>query len=181
MAGYQQQIISVGNRRVIRVFPTLAAAAISGTTGDVLINSAEIPNAVLTSGGCSVLRTVYVVDYDDIQTSEDHTIIFHQTNAADFGTLDATAEIDDADLKLNKVLGFKQYDADQASTLAIVDKAKINELENSSGGFNLLPPIFLQAEENSTSVYFSVIQKVASGATPDWDTGDLEFIFHIEY
>ena len=34
-------------RTVIRVFPTLAAAAVSGTTGDVLINSAEIPNAVL--------------------------------------------------------------------------------------------------------------------------------------
>ena len=39
----------------------------------------------------------------------------------------------------------------------------------------------LQAEENATSVYFSVIQVTTSSATPDWDTGDLEFIFHIEY
>ena len=176
----QEATNKIAQRRVVRVFPTLAAAAISGTTGDVLINNAEIPNAVLTPGGCSKLITTVLVDYDDVQTEEDHIVIFHQTNSAIFGTLDDTADISDANLKLNKVLGFKVLDNSSGETVAHIDNAKINELEGASANIRHLP-LFLQAEENSTSIYFSVIQQAASGATPDWDTGDLEFIFHIEY
>ena len=146
----------------------------------MLINSAEIPNAVLKKGGCSKLFTAYMVDYDDIQTEEDFIVIFHQDNAADFGDLDATAGITDANLKLNKVLGFKHYDNSAGETGAHIDNAKMNELDGAVNT-SLASNIFLQAESDSTSIYFSVIQSVSSGATPDWDTGDLEFIFHIEY
>ena len=57
----------------------------------------------------------------------------------------------------------------------------MNELQNASGTYYVTKEMMLQAESDSTSVYFSVIQKTTSGATPDWDTGDLEFVFDIEY
>ena len=177
----QEATNSIAQRKVIRVSPTLAASAISGTAGDVLISGAEIPNAVLTNGGCSILKTAWVIDYDDVQTDEDFIVIFHQDNAADFGTPDATANISDANLKLNKLLGFKEWDNDLSETGGLIDNAKMIELQNASGTYYVTKEMMLQAESDSTSVYFSVIQKTTSGATPDWDTGDLEFVFDIEY
>jgi len=178
----QEATNQVAQRRVIRVFPTLAEAAVSDTVGDVLVASAEIPNAVLRPGGCSSLINVWLMDYEDVQSDEDHYVIFHQHNAAVFGALDATADISVDDLKADKILGVKLYDSNVNETLAFIDNVKLNELQGINANVAKVPlPIFLQAEENSTSVYFTVIQKAVSGNTPDWDTGDLEFIFHIEY
>ena len=171
----------ISQRAVIRVNATLAAAAISGTAGDVLINRQEIPNAVLNPGGCSGLTATYLVDYDDVTTDEDFVVIFHQVSAADFGTADATANISDANIKLSKLLGLQNWDNSSSSTVQNIDNARFLQLEPSSGGPGSVPSLLLQAEEGSTSVYFSVIQTATSGATPDWDTGDLEFVFHIEY
>ena len=176
---------AIAQRRTIRVFPTLADDAISGNQGDVLINRAEIPNAVLQPGGCSVLLNSYIVDYEDVGTDEDFFVIFHSVSAADFGTLDATADISVADLKANKILGLKRWDKSSGGVGAFIDNARINELDSMTGNIGsasaVNKPIFLQAEENSTSVYFSVVQNNTTTATPDWDTGDLEFIFHIDY
>ena len=175
---------AIAQRRVIRVFPTLADAAISDHAGDVLINRAEIPNAILQPGGCSTLLNSYVVDYDSV-AAEDFWVIFHSVSQADFGVLDATANISVADLKLSKILGVKHWNKAGGGTGAFIDNAMITQLEDMTGNIGSMTgvnkPIFLQAEENSTSVYFSVVSNVAAGGTPDWDTGDLEFIFHIDY
>ncbi len=168
------------NRKVIRVFPDLQAGAFSGTAGDVLCTNVEIPNAVIGSGGCSRLENTYTIDYKDIQSQEDFWVIFHQHNAAVFGSVDATADISVADLKSNKVLGMKLWDNDAAETSTHVDNAVITELIGATSSSEQAMPIYLQAEDTSTSVYFSVIMK-ASTTGIDWDTGDLEFIFHIQY
>ena len=178
----QEAANQTAHRRVIRVYPTLAAAAISGDAGDVLFNGTEIPNAVLAPGGCAILANAYVVDYDDLLASDDFIILFHQVNEADWGTPDATANISAANIKLNKFLGFKFWDNSAGpDTDAHIDNAHIVQLEGASQSTQQPMPLYLQAEEDSTSVYFSAIQAVTSSATPDWDTGDLEFIFHIDY
>ena len=51
---------SLSNYRFIRVTTTLDTSAYS--TGDVLFNSVEIPEAVLGNAGCSKLLNMYVVN-----------------------------------------------------------------------------------------------------------------------
>ena len=148
-------------RRVIRVSPTLQAAATE--TGDVAWNGTEIPNAVLVPGGCSKLVRMQVAMYDD--TTCDLDIIFTQ-NTATIGTVDAVISISDADLKTAKLLGIIVLDA----SVTAVDL--INGLTSYDAPTN---GIFLQASKNSTSVYFSGIDRTGA------DLDDLEFIFHIEY
>ena len=178
----QEATNKLAQRKVIRVSPTLAAAATGDTAGDVLVNLAEIPNAVLTPGGCSALWNCNVMDYTDLQgTSYDMLILFHQHNAANFGSLDASASISDANLKLNKILGGMTLDRSAGDTEDLIDSAILNECENLNSTTTGPRPVYLQAEEGSNSVYFSVIQLSVASATPDWDTGDLEFIFHIDY
>ena len=62
----QEATNQIAQKRVIRVSPTLAASAISGTAGDVLVNPTEIPNAVLRPGGAGLLVNAYVVDYTEL-------------------------------------------------------------------------------------------------------------------
>jgi len=177
----QEATNSIAQRRVIRVFPELAATAVSGHAQDVMCTNVEIPNAVIRPGGCSNLLNVYHMDYEDIQSEEDFYVIFHQDNPAAWGTLDATANISADNLKLSKVLGWRNMDNSAGETASAIDNAHLIELQGANGVNEQPLPIFLQAEEDSTSVYFTVIAKDTSGATPDWDTGDWEFIFHIEY
>ena len=148
-------------RRVIRVSPTLQAAATDAH--DVAWNGTEIPNAVLVPGGCSKLVRMQVAMYDD--TTCDLDIIFTQ-NTATIGTVDAAISISDADLKTAKLLGIIVLD-ESATSVDLVNG--LTSYDAPTNG------ILLQASEDSTSVYFSGIDRTGA------DLDDLEFIFHIEY
>ena len=148
-------------RRVIRVSPTLQAEATDAH--DVAWNGTEIPNAVLVPGGCSKLVRMQVAMYDD--TTCDLDIIFTQ-NTATIGTVDAAISISDADLKTAKLLGIIVLD-ESATSVDLVNG--LTSYDAPTNG------ILLQASEDSTSVYFSGIDRTGA------DLDDLEFIFHIEY
>ena len=148
-------------RRVIRVSPTLQAAATDAH--DVAWNGTEIPNAVLRPGSCSKLVRMQVANYDD--TTCDLDIIFTQ-NTATIGTVDSAISIDDADLKIAKLLGIIVLD-ESATSVDLVNG--LTSYDAPTNG------ILLQASEGSTSVYFSGIDRTGA------DLDDLEFIFHIEY
>ena len=148
-------------RRVIRVSPALQAAATDAH--DVAWNGTEIPNAVLVPGGCSKLVRMQVAMYDD--TTCDLDIIFTQ-NTATIGTVDSAISISDADLKTAKLLGIIVLD-ESATSVDLVNG--LTSYDAPTNG------ILLQASEDSTSVYFSGIDRTGA------DLDDLEFIFHIEY
>jgi hypothetical protein len=160
----------------IRVSPTLI---ISGETGvdDAAIANTEIPNAVIRKGGASKLVGVTVIDYENHQ--KDFDLFLMSKNNTALGPIDAAANISDANLKLNKVLaGFdvdwSQYKVGIASIASIHRLGYMSVGEDQQGVF----PVMLQAESDSTSIYFSILQRNAV----TWVAADsLEFIFHIEY
>ena len=167
--------ISTGKRRIIRVTPTLDTSAYS--TGDVLFNYTEIPNAVREDGGCSKLINVTILNTDDAM--EDMELLFHQVSGINIGTVNSSPDISDANAKLLKVCSVFCLDASGGETFDMGGAQVSNnqaESDNSNQSHYQLP-IFLQAEPGSTSVYFSAMV----GATETYLATDLTFIFHIEY
>lgn len=159
---------------VIRVTPTLETSEYAA--GDVLFNSVAIPNAVIGNGGCCKLVAAFL--RQDPTTNVPMDIIFTE-NSATFGTVNATANIADADIKAANVLGYISCEAADDTT-NFIDNSEIKRLydnrsdaDHRSPGFD---PILLQAASDSTSVYFAVL----GGATVTFGADDLEFIFHIE-
>tara|TARA_R100001463_G_C3422399_1_gene210426 strand:+ start:45 stop:563 length:519 start_codon:yes stop_codon:yes gene_type:complete len=171
----QDGIIRGTNRKIIRVIPTLDTSAYG--VGDVLFNSAAIPNAVLTEGGCSKLVAAYV--HSSNTSNLEFEIIFTE-NAATFGTVNNTADISDGDLRTAGVLGYWGCESSDATT-QFIDGSEIKRIyHNRSNGGSTEPqadPILLQSASNSTSVYFAVL----SGGSITYAADDLQFIFHIEY
>ena len=160
--------------QVIRVSPTLETSEYE--SGDVLFNSVAIPNAVLGNGGCSKLVAAFL--RQDPSTNNEMEIIFTE-NSATFGTVNATANISDADIKAANVLGYFACESADDTT-NFIDNSEIKRIHDnrsnaseSSPGFS---PILLQAASDSTSVYFAAI----GSATITYGADDLEFIFHIE-
>ena len=159
---------------IIRVTPTLSTSP-AYTSGDVLFNGTEIPNAVLGKGGCSKLLQVSVIDKSD-QTF-DNWFIFSE-NTITLGTINASANISDADFITAKVTGAAKQDADQQGTGSLVDNLKLLQCLPSTGSSENANPVqVLQAASDSTSVYVSAI---VSNGTPTFAADDLELILHIE-
>ena len=164
-------------RRIIRVTPTLSTDAYA--QGDVLFTATEIPNAVSERGGCSKLVAVYVIDQSDI-TDSDITLVFSESNEA-LGTINATANISDADLELLKITGMAFCDADAASSGQYTfDTARVHQVLPLSGtSEDSFPVQLLQAESNSTSAYVQGV--LTSATTPTYAADDIDLVFHIEY
>lgn len=168
--------ISTGRRKVIRVIPTIETAEY--VSGDVIFNSVAIPNAVKESGGCSKLIAAYMVS-----NSTDNLLfeMIFTENAATFGTVNATANISDADIRTAKVLSSWACESvdDTTEHLDACEIKRIFDTRSTNG--NTVPsvdPTLLQAAEGSTDVYFAVL----GGSTITYaGDNDLEFIFHIEY
>ena len=165
-------------RTQIVVTPTLTTSAIGA--GDVLTNSKEIPNAVLVPGGCSLLRGITLVDYDD--DAIDLTLVFTQ-NSATMGTVNAVPDITAAGIVTANVLSavtldrsdVDQVDIGNARVAMFTEAAGGGSTDDTSTGSGFIP-VFLQAASKSTSVYFSIIT-----AANTWGASDLEFHFNIEY
>ena len=160
--------------KIIRVTPTLSTDAYA--QGDVLFVGTEIPDAVIGLGGCSKLVGGYVFDKSD--GSDDITFVFTQGNTA-LGTINASANISDADLLANNICGITKVDNDQAATNAWIDNSKIHQmLPGSSVSENTQDLLLLQAADDSTSVFIQGI--LVSSTTPTFADGDLQIILHLE-
>ena len=167
---------SISRYTVIRVIPTLSTDAY--TSNDVLFTTTEIPNAVLGNGGASKLLGVTLLNTDD--AANDIDLVFMKVDK-DLGTINEA--VGSGSLWTNalataaKVLGIMQIDhsdndVDLVNNLAW-SSFKSGPSEANSGN-NL--PMLLQAESDSTSVYFAGVSR--GGPTTPAD--GYEFIFHIE-
>ena len=161
---------------IIRVTPTLSTDAYGDS--EVLFNPTEIPNAVASRGGVSLLQAMFVLDSKDV-ASIDIRFIFTEKNTTDLGTINATANISAANLKANKVIGTTNLDASEAGTGNNIDNAKIHQVLNASGPSEAgAPMILLSADGGQTSCYVSAF---IEAGTPTYDADSLELIFHIKY
>ena len=165
---------NLSNYDIIRVTPTLDTSAYAG--GDVAFTATEIPNAVFGNGGCSKLVNAYIMDQD--RDTYDLDLIFTQKNTA-IGTINATADISDANMGAIGLCGFCRFKSDVAF-LGGIDQVRIirwsetvADSERTSAG-----PIFLQAESDSTSVYVSGL--ISSGTPTFAAADDIDLILHIE-
>ena len=140
--------------RIIRVTPTLVPGDPTAYgAADVLVNPTEIPKAVNTRGGCSELVGISILDQAD--QGVDMDIIFMQV-AKDLGTENAVVDISDDNAQAAKFIGSVKVDFSQGLVSLVDSKfcsVKSYRSETASNPF----PMLLQAEANSTSVYFGVI------------------------
>ena len=164
---------SISKYSVIRVTPTLDTSAYGDN--EVLFNATEIPNAVLGNGGCSKLISVSIVSQNT--TMVDMDIVFMQVTK-NLGTINAAVDISDANLEAAKMLGYVSLDGSN-SGISLVNGILYTTAAGAEGTTQLDRsfPILLQAESNSTSIYFSAILR---DQTPTYAADDLDFVFHIE-
>tara|TARA_Y100001937_G_scaffold60452_1_gene82800 strand:- start:1826 stop:2335 length:510 start_codon:yes stop_codon:yes gene_type:complete len=160
--------------KIIRVTPTLDTNAYA--QGDVLFTATEIPNAVIGLGGCSKLVGAYMFDKSD--NTDDILFIFTEGNTA-LGTINATADISDANLLANNICGISKIDSDQAGTGGIIDNSRIHQMFPASRTEeNTQDLMLLQAANDSTSVFVQGI--LTSATTPTYADGDIQLILHLE-
>ena len=157
--------------KIVRVTPTLSTDAYAG--GDVLFNSVAIPNAVSNRGGVSKLTGMFILNQN--VTVIDATFLFSE-NSLTLGTINATANISDADIEAGNIIGKVNLDGDQSGT-AHLDNAKLYNAAYNAAVEHSVPQL-LQAAAGSTSVYVAGI--ITSG-TPTLAADDIDLIFHIEY
>ena len=167
---------SASDYAIIRVTPTLSTDVYAQL--DVLFNPTEIPNAVRGDNGCSKLVAMYLVDYADIGTS-DINFVFTESGGTNFGTINATAGISDADLKALGICGGGFLDADAGGTSTLIDNSRVHSVMTYPGTGESYPFGFLQAASGSTSVYVTGL--LSSATTPTYAADSLELIFHIQY
>jgi hypothetical protein len=154
-----------------------------------MFNATEIPNATLRKGGCSRLEGLTIIDKDNEQVDMEIIFMQVQTNFSVDGSGDgqiAAPNITDANLQAAKVLGSFTVDwtdlhvtfSQNSGDATIFSGTQFKNIGNVSDSQPL--PIFLQAADDSTSVYFTAI--VADTNNADFDAvDDLEFVFRIEY
>ena len=163
--------------KVIRVTPTIQAAAYDA--GDVLFLTTEIPNAVPVKGGTSRLVGINVLDQAD--QGKDIDIIFMQVSTNLISSLSPGSSggvaISDADALTAKILGNTNINfSDNFFDLINLRMTTAGGSDNNQYDSPL--PILLQAEDDSTSVYFAAKAREAYTAAA---IDDLTFTFHIEY
>ena len=180
--GISESVIS-GNKRsgtIVRVKPTLLTAQTDDD--DVMFNATEIPNAVRTQGGLSKLRGITVLDNN--QRSAAMNIFFMQVQT-NFGTQGSNPNITDANLSTAKVIGAIDWAHTDGQCVISQDSGSASistSMGQSDNSTWRSLPMLLQAENNSTSVYFTATLNMADNSNKTYPAVDtLEFIFHIEY
>ena len=166
----------IAQRKVIRVTPTLSTDAY--TAQDVLIMSTEIPNAVLSPGGCSLLQSISILNHKN--TAIDMHVVFQQTNVDPSSAINEPVANSSTWTKAlsssANVLGWVEVDWSDGLTDLINNQ--LFQIEAMTDLSNPSPLMYLQADKGSTSAYFWAIDKTG-GIT--FAADDLDFIFHIEY
>ena len=158
--------------KIIRVTPTVDTSAYAA--GDVMFTATEIPNAVIGLGGCSKIIRCYIMDQD--RDTYDCQLIFTQKNTA-LGTINATANISDADMEAIGICGAYLFQTD-AAQVGLIDQTKIISAQELSGAGESVEPILIQAENDSTSVYVSGI--ITDGTPTFAAADDIDIIIHLE-
>ena len=167
----------------IRVTPTVRTSAYANN--DVLFNPVEIPNAVATRGGVSILRSFSIIDLsantlDSGSTgAHDFELFFHSTGGIDLGTINAQPDITDANWVNLNLLGWRKVSsADWVSNNSSSDSAS-HLYTNTSTDNDPAQPMLLKANDSSTSVFVSAIN--GNDAIIYGDSKDLRLIIHVEY
>ena len=162
-------------KTIIRVSPTLDTNAYA--QNDVLFVATEIPNAVIEKGGCSKLVAMYIIDKSN--TDSDIDFYFSEGNTA-LGTINATANITDANLVNNNICGVARLDANQASVGGALDNARIFQVMPLTGtSEDSNATMLLQSASDKKSVFVQAI--LTSATTPTYADGDIQLILHLEY
>ena len=166
---------TTNNFSVIRVTPTLDTGAYADN--DVFFNPTAIPNAVIGNGGCSKLLGISILNEDDAE--HDFDIIFMQKSTDLANALNVAvgtgSKWTNALAKAAGVLGWLKIDWSYGTTDLVNNLVYTHPMY---GGNSLFPlPMLLQAEDDSTSVYFAAISR---SGTPTTAADDYEFIFHLE-
>ena len=169
-----QEAVNQHLGKVIHVTPGVLA----GTThaGDVMFDGvAEIENAVSQKGGTSRLVAISITDFD--VENHDFDIVFHSVGGYVLGSQGAAVTISDANLKKLHVLGTVRIDWSDY-TIPMATNAGIITLGQGSTSTEVPLPILLQANSDSTSVYFQCVAREEAAWAA---TSNLKFTFHIEY
>ena len=166
--------ISTGKYKIIRVTPTLNDG-VAYAAGDVAFTATEISNAVRGDGGCSKIVNCFIMDQD--RDTYDLNLLFTEKNTA-IGTINATANISDADMEAIGLCGMNLFASDAAAN-GHIDQVRIMKQQSLSGAAESVEPMLIQAAEGSTSVYVSGI---ISDGTPTFAAADdIDIILHIQY
>ena len=164
------------SKRVIRVSPTLDTSTYANN--DVFFNATEIPHAASFKGGCSKLVGLSILNEDDV--AHDFDIIFMQTSQ-DLGTINdvvgSNSKWTNALAKSAGVLGIIRVDWSDNNT-DLINNLVFTARTGDAGGNGEGLPMLLQADIDSTSVYFAGVSR---DGTPTTAADDYEFIFHIEH
>ena len=161
------------NFEIIRVTPTLDNGN-AYSAGDVAFTATEIPNAVKGKGGCAKIVNCFIMDQD--RDTYDLNLVFTEKNTA-LGTINATANISDADMEAIGFCAMNLFQSDSASS-GHIDQVRIMKNHSLSGGNESVEPMLIQAEAGSTSVYVSGI--ITDGTPTFAAADDIDIILHIE-
>jgi hypothetical protein len=167
--------VGINKAALVRVTPVLIAGVTDD--GDVAFNATEIPKAVRTKGGTSMLTSITIIDKDG--EAHDLDLIFMQVQT-NIGVQGSPPAINDANLQAAKVIGAVNLDWSDVDVSVTQDSgsASIASFAQFSGNNQGFSPLIVQSEENSTSIYFTAIAKegIAWAATDD-----VEFVFGFKY
>ena len=159
---------------VITVTPTISTSTVEYSPGDALISNVEIPNAVPFPGGTSVLMQVgFWNRTPDTAGLAEHNILFHQKSGADLGTANQATDIDASEFSNLGFLGAVRLETSAQETS--MDNVTFGMFQD----FFFSKYFLLQAEPDSTSVYFSI--DLTGNPILSGGGNDLTWIFHIEY
>jgi hypothetical protein len=164
---------------ISRFTPTLSTDAYA--LGDVLFGMTEV---TLPSRSCRLVGG-FVVDYENQTNSDAFNIHFFQVNNAELGTVNATADITDANFKLNQYLGSITKGSiapsnllDNLTPYVLSTFGDSNYSDDDPG--SVLGPV-LTSVDTGYKIYASAVLSVVSTA-PDFTANDaLEIILHFEY
>tara|TARA_R100000329_G_scaffold135170_1_gene115424 strand:- start:111 stop:632 length:522 start_codon:yes stop_codon:yes gene_type:complete len=169
---------------IVKVTPTLDTVS-SYSLGDVLFVNTEFGLPARTAK----LVNGFVVDKEKQLVSEGLTFFFFRENVANLGTINATANISDANFMSNDFAGavkiFNQAETSTLDNLHVHSMAPFGEdADGIATGRNLATVITASATPttaNSYPVYVTAVIDVLSG-TPNFTATDaLELVLHFEY
>ena len=159
---------------VIRVTPTLDTNAYAG--GDVLFVGTEV---VLPSKSCRLMG-VQAIMYDT--DASEINLLFFQKNENALGTINTTANVSAANLKLNKYLGALKIvgGSNTVDNAVIYNQQELNDSGSTVG--SRLHVMGLEADHSVSANNHSIfIQGINASGTGTYAADDLEIILTVEY
>jgi len=168
----------------VRITPTLDTGT-AYIDGDVLFLNTEFSLPAKKAK----LVDAYIIDYEKKLGSTDAQVYFMSKNVANLGTLNATADISDANLRSNRVQGVLRHET-QVNESPRLDNASIFRLHNvnvtgesSGNAFGFPISLVLHSEgpsdSNANPMYVSAIVNGSVSSITSADS--LEIVLSLEY